>query len=196
MQPEHWSRGPQSLARDWINKVLEQRGWTPNRLAREAGVSPATIPRALNDDRYVTSNTTLGKISKATGIPTPMEAQAAGTPGFREPDAVRLAGSESAVELHQDWWRLGTRAAELAGYLPGDQVLVDQDVAPRAGDLVQAQSYDLQLGTAETIFRIYDPPFLIVRTMDPGISAKPLTVDGERIRIVGTVVRSVRVRGP
>ena len=195
MQPIDYPEGPQSLARDWILKVLAAKGWTPHRLAVEAGLSPATVHRALNDD-HVTSNTTLEKISKATGIPTPLAAHAAGQSGFRESDAVPLHAPARTESDAQTWWRLNTRAAELAGYLPGDEVLTDQSVMPRAGDLVCAQVYDFQMGSAETVFRIFDPPYLVVRTMDPSVSTKPLPVDGKHVLIMGTVVRSVRLRSP
>ena len=185
----------QANTREWIKKVLERRGWTPNRLAKEAGVSPATIFRALNDDRFVTSTTTLEKIAAAAGVPSPMQS---GT-GFAEPDGITLVASQLPAiltpVLNQVPWELRTRAAELAGYLPGDVLLVDPDVAPASGDLVCAQVYNFQNGTAETVFRIFEPPYLIARTMDPSITAKPLLVDDERVKIWGVAVRSLRTRG-
>lgn len=193
MQPTDYPEGPQALARDWILKVLAAKGWSANRLAKEAGLSSATVHRALNDP-HVTSNTTLEKISKATGIPSPIAAHASGQPGFREADAEPMRAPARTEDPAQTWWRLNTRAAELAGYLPGDEVLTDARIVPRAGDLVCAQVYDLRRDTAETVFRIFDPPYLIARSMDPSVPAKPLLVDGQTVVLVGTVIRTQRTR--
>lgn len=185
----------QSSTREWIKRAMERRGWTANRLAKEAGLAPSTVHRALNDPRFVTSTTTLEKIATATGLPSPVHS---GT-GFAEADAVPLDAADIPSSLRpadaEVVWELKTRAAELAGFLPGDLVLLDPRITPRAGDLVCAQVYNFQLGTAETVFRLFEPPYLITRTMDPSITAKPLLVDDERVKVWGVAVRSLRTRG-
>jgi transcriptional regulator with XRE-family HTH domain len=188
----------QRITRKWLEGVLKAKGWTPNRLAKEAKVSPATIHRALNDEDLVTSNTVLDKIARAAGVPSPIEGKAA--PGLREPDAVFMepAVLPSAFRpgAAQAVWQLKTRATELAGYLPGDYVLVDQGVEPAAGSLVCAQIYDLNRDTADTVFRVFDPPYIVTRTMDPNLSAKPLPVDDDHVKIWGTVIRMLRESVP
>lgn len=191
---------PQLATRAFIQRVLDAKGWTSNRLAKEAGLSPATIHRAMNDDRFVTSTTTLDKIARAAGMTWQMSgARSTGQGGFAEVEAARFTAEADIPDSlrpddHEGVWRLATRAAELAGYLPGDLVLVRQGVEPRAGDLVCVQVYNLQMDTAETIWRIYEPPYVVPRTMDPAVSAKPLLVDGERVMIWGVVMRALRVR--
>lgn len=119
-----------------------------------------------------------------------------------EPEATFI--SEDAAMLQpvfspgdgEGCWRLMSRAVELAGYLPGDLLLVSQKVSPLAGDVVCAQIYDGQTDSAETVFRVYEPPFIITRTMDPAHSQKPRIVDNERVVIWGTVIRSFRERKP
>ena len=69
-----------------------------------------------------------------------------------------------------------------------------ETVPPRSGDVVAAQVYNLERGTAETKLRVYEAPFLTTRTMDPASTDRPLFVDNERVHVAGTVVRSLRVR--
>jgi hypothetical protein len=69
-------------------------------------------------------------------------------------------------------------------------------VKPRAGDVVAAHVYNLGRGTAETVLRLYDPPYLVTRSTDDAISLKPLLVDDERVRITATAIGSTRRRAP
>jgi len=200
MTQNRTKQGPQEAARQFIRRVLTAKKWTPNRLGREAKVSPSTVHRALNDDRFVTGNTVLDKIAKAAGIEWSSASAPMGQPGqFGEAEATPYTSeAEIPAELlpadGEAVWRLNTRAIELAGYLPGDLVLVRQGVDAVNGDLVCAQVYNFQQDTAETVWRIYDAPYLVARTMDPSVSTKPLTVDGERVIIWGVVIRCLRVR--
>lgn len=190
----------QEAARAFIRRVMEIKGWTANRLAKEAKLSTATVHRALNDPRFVTSTSTLDRISKAGGVSWQLTAARSSTAGgFAEPEAQRYTAEQIKwghldITGNEAAWVLATRAVELAGYLPGDHLLVSPDATARAGDLVCAQVYNLQLDTAETVFRVYDPPYLIPRTMDPSISSKPLLVDNERVMIWGVVLKCLRVR--
>jgi hypothetical protein len=93
-----------------------------------------------------------------------------------------------------DAWRLKTMALEEAGYLPGDIVFVENledGQAPRPQDAVCAQIVDYQHGAAETVWRVYDPPYLVGAATDR-TAYKPLAVDGERVKIVGIIRESYR----
>lgn len=186
----------------WLRRILDAKHWTPHRLAKEAGLGPATVHRALHDARFMPSLSTIEKIALASGMSLPrgLGSSASGpAPGFGEPEAVPMAESTKAsppsLDPDRSVWRLVTRAVELAGYLPGDSVVVDQSVTPVAGDLVCAQVYDLGGDSAETVFRIYHPPYLVSHSLDRDVSRKPLVVDNERVRIAGTVISMARVRG-
>ncbi|MDE2579986.1 MAG: hypothetical protein KGL46_14375, partial [Hyphomicrobiales bacterium] len=91
-------------------------------------------------------------------------------------------------------WRIENRALELAGYIPGDIVLIDQAAAARDGDTVIAQIYDFDIGDARTRIRRYDGVYLTTATMDAALAERPLPVDGERVVIVGRIVRMFRNR--
>jgi hypothetical protein len=55
--------------------------------------------------------------------------------------------------------------------------------------LVNFKLYDR--GGSETVWRLFDPPFLISSTVQ-GHPHKPLLVDSERVRITGVIVASLR----
>ena len=191
---------PQIATRAFIQRVLDAKRWTANRLAKEAGLSPATVHRAMHDERFVTSTTTLDKIARAAGMTWQMAgARSTAQGGFAEAEATRFTAEADMPDSlkpadNEGVWRLSTRAAELAGYLPGDLVLVRQGIEARAGDLVCVQVYNLQMDTAETVWRVFEPPYVVPRTMDPQVSPKPLLVDGERVMIWGVVLKCLRVR--
>lgn len=88
-------------------------------------------------------------------------------------------------------WELNTRALELAGYLPGDVVLVDLNATPKPGDAVYAQLYDWPGRKAQTVMRIFERAgpinLLVAKTTDPGL-AQPHIVDGERVVIKGVLM--------
>jgi transcriptional regulator with XRE-family HTH domain len=103
----------------------------------------------------------------ATGRPVPVAAslgggigygdagmvptEAAPPSGLAEPEALAYAASTKGSNLDRaiaafigglvaEAWQLRTRALELAGYLPGDIVVVDRNLEPRPGDVVVAQT--------------------------------------------------------
>jgi transcriptional regulator with XRE-family HTH domain len=91
-----------------------------------------------------------------------------------------------------DFWEIRGRALDLAGLLPGDVVAVDLRQSEfKAGDVVCAQIYDWQKGSATTVFRVYEPPYLIALSTDPQ-HRKPVLVDGEQVLLKGRVVASFR----
>jgi transcriptional regulator with XRE-family HTH domain len=95
---------------------------------------------------------------------------------------------------NQSTWLVKNRALELAGYLPGDYLLIDQSITPRHEDIVCANVAKIDEAGAETKFRLYRPPFLLTRTLDKNSDDMPLYVDGERVVIMGVVIKSVRIR--
>jgi len=50
---------------DWLNKILSLSGWSPSRLAKEAGLAPSTVNRILAGADHVLSTTTIGRIEAA-----------------------------------------------------------------------------------------------------------------------------------
>lgn len=186
----------QEALRGWIDRILQARHWSKTRLAKEAGVAQTTITR-LYDDRYdgAMNSTTVTKIARASGIAPPRSLGLSDDmPGFREPELIPLAIDAAEIgDGHVTEWRIAGNALVLAGYLPGDKVWVRDDIRPEHGDIVIAQVYNIETGTAETVIRIYNPPYLTTASIAVE-DRKPLIVDGERVLIRGVVIRSERRR--
>lgn len=193
--------------RAWLRQVALQTGKPLTRIAKEVGIAPSTLTRPLREGEDGTSTlhaNTIEKISAHTGIAPPSaaaRAQRRPVRGLSEEAvpfvadnspidaAVRAltGGSNAAVP-----WTLKTRALEGAGYLPGDIVILDLNAAAGPGDAVCAQVYDWRGGTAETVWRLYDPPVLVGAPRDIDQRPKPLVVDNDLVVIKGRIRASLR----
>lgn len=200
--------------RNWLRDVLAQTQTDPTNLARKSGVAPSTLLRFLRGDGSL-SFRTAAKLAHATGAKLPMVAEQQPQPqplaGFSEIEGTPFELDRSAkpkTRLEQaihaliggrvaaDPWLLSSNTLEDAGYLPGMIVIVDLNAQPDRGDVVCAQLYRWEEGTAETIFRLYEPPFLLAATREARYR-KPLFVDNDRVVIKGVVTEALRVRaGP
>jgi hypothetical protein len=195
---------PRDEQRRWLKRVLQITGKAPTALAQEARLAPTTLTRFLNDPEHATalSARSISAVEKTTGLrygedPRPI--------GFRESEAEPFAGANGDAVFADlvkrtvgtangiDPWTLRSRALEIAGYLPGDVLVVDLNRQPEPGDIVCAQVYDWVRAKAETIFRIWEPPFLVGLSLDAKYR-KPLVVDNEHVVMRGVVMASMRPR--
>lgn len=178
-------------------------------IAGEIGVSRSTLSDKISKSDNGISllrSDVIDKIVARYSVPGP--SGPAGGGAFRE-DAEPyvsektdpLAGALQALIAGNNAltvWTLQTRALELAGYLPGDVVLVDLNATPTPGDAVCAQIYDWPKMKAETVMRIFHratPVDLIsTRSLDPALQRTDV-VDGEHVIIKGVLLPH-RLRGP
>ncbi len=188
-----------NLQRRWLERVEEVTGLTTSEIARRAGKHHTTLTGFKNKpERGPLNSLTLQMISEATGVP--LTEAARGTPapsGMSEEAEPYVATEDNAIAVAiraliggrpgVDPWRLRTHALEDAGYKPGDLVIVDLNAEPKAGNAVCAQVYDWERGRAETIWRIFEPPYLIAATADRSLR-KPLLVDNQQVAIKGVVL--------
>jgi len=193
--------------RRYLEQVMARTGWSQSELAARAGLDASTLSRFLTASRsgHALRPATLRKIERASGIAIDgSQTQAPSPAGFAEPEAApldRSANSPLAAAVaalmrghnNLDPWVLNSRALETAGFLPGDVLLVGLNETPLAGDVVCAQIYDWPAGKAETVFRLFRPPYLVAATADPALQT-PHVVDGSRVAIKGVVVNSLRGR--
>ena len=178
----------------WLRAVLLHLGWTGTELARRMGKPPSTINRFLNDPdaTHNLSVRTLKEVEAKTGFPPLKYPEAMRARGFTESDAApfrALADARPGV----DPWLLKSQALDAIGFLPGDVLIVSLNEKPRAGDVVCAQVYDWGKGRAETIFRVYEPPYLMAATTAKEL-LRPHVVDDERVVIKGVMLQSLRPR--
>lgn len=189
--------------RAWLNGLIAKHGTSARKVATQSGIAPSTIYRALEESGdFVMSTTILAKISNAFGEPMPTgmggATQTAGRNGFADTDLVAYVGlapdMPAKPEDNHYRARVMSDVLNLEHIRPGDVLDFDMSIEPRAGDIVVAQHYHLHRDRAETVLRVYQPPYLLTRSSNPLVDQRPMLVDGERVKIMGTFVRLVRDR--
>ena len=192
------------LHRDYVRLVVRHSGKSATALAKDLGIAPSTLTRLLKapDDSPATLHArTLRKLQDHSGIP-PLFGDDPSVPaavrGLRE-DAVPFDAKSADPVLSAalkaliggrkaaDPWTIRTRSLERIGFLPGDVVIVDLGRKPESGDAVCAQVYDWRRGSAETVMRLCEPPYLVAASLDEGLR-RPLVVDDEQVMIKGVIL--------
>lgn len=193
------------LHRAYVQQVVEKTGVKPTPLAKAIGVSPSTLTRLLNepDDSAATLHAgTLAKLEAFSGITPPTDYElthsARQVPrGLRE-DAQPFVPADVPDDLAHavkvltsgrkniEAWLVTSRALECAGYVPGDAVIVDVSIQPRAGDPVCADVHDWRTRTTDTVMRFFEPPYLVPSTFDETLR-RPIVVD-DRVAIKGVIL--------
>lgn len=189
----------------WLDFVLRTKGWRTAELARRSGVNASTFAKFKNDpeNKSRLEPGTITLIERATGLKAFDTTQTERPRGLGEQESIPYDAepvevlNEAVRALRSgrngvDPWVLRSRCLEVAGYVPGDVLMVDMNAKPEQGDVVCAQVYD-RLGRAETVFRIFEDPFLVASSLD-GTFFKPLLIDNERVVVRGVVVASFRDR--
>lgn len=197
--------------RAWLDHVVTATGRTLSEIAREGDITPSTLTRFRNNTTHTgtLSAPTMAAVSAVTGIPLPQEISAAApvpSRGFAESEAVEWAAEpgEDAVAtaikamtggvLNMVPWELKSEALLYENYKPGDILIVDLNAEPKPGNIVLVQLYDWRnrSGT-ETVFRLYEPPFLIAA--GPVEAAKkPRLINADDLAIKGVVQAMLRHR--
>ncbi|MFO1033068.1 MAG: helix-turn-helix transcriptional regulator [Hyphomicrobiales bacterium] len=185
-----------------IRELLARTGWTQTELAKRAGVDPSTLSRFLSEtqkDQSLRASTLL-RIEAAAGVPLEKVEAAedhSTFSGLAEGEAEPLAQGHGQLLPHTDdtlaldAWVLKSRALDQMGYLPGDVLYVKLGAAPFKGNIVCAQVYDWPKRTAQTLFRLYDPPYLVAATQHVAL-LRPYEVDNQNVIIKGVVQHMVR----
>lgn len=202
--------------RAWVKAVAAYKGWTVSKWAKrtrvgdgEKSLAPSTLTRFLNDPdvTHELTDKTIIALAESAGV-EPMvmpgsrrpsglaEADAAPyTPEQVQGDDYLRASVENLIRGRNSLTPLvmRTRALEHAGYLPGDVLIVDLNAKPQPDDIVCAQVYDWTGDRAETVVRIFQPPYLVSSSSDARF-LKPLVVDDDQVMIKGVIVQLMRPR--
>lgn len=80
----------------------------------------------------------------------------------------------------------------LAGYVPGDRILVDREREPEEKDCVVCQLYDEETGWGPPLLRCYEPPFLIPHSVEGHY--RFFEESTHEIRILGVIVSRYQQR--
>ena len=187
---------------EWVRAVMSYLGVpSANQLAEMAGVNPANIQRPLSPNyKGKFGVATIARIAAAANL-RPMEFPSRPA-GLGEPEAAQFTfdGAQDAIDSNidravreltrgrngRDPWIMKSYALEMSGVLPGDILIVDMNLQPKPKDIVCAQIYSRGGREAETVFRVYEPPYLMMNSLRYGIQ-KPIPVDGEDVVIRGVV---------
>lgn len=199
----------------WFKLQQKRVGVTADQIAAHLGRDRSVVSKILSGKQRMTLEwanafaavlqvplaTVLEKAGAADG---PLLQQV--VPGFAESDATQFVyglGSGEAAQIRSiaqilgerpgvDVWRVKSVSMMLAGYLPGDYILVDSHAAERVrpGDVVIAQIYGRE--GASTVLRRFAPPVLIAASASPE-DQKVHVVDGENVVVRGKIIASWRV---
>lgn len=195
----------ESDQRDFVMRALKRSGVKyVSTLAKKAGVDPSTLSKFMRGTRdgHVLTFPIIHRLETFSGETFNASSMVPAPPALGEPEAQRLdpasgTALESLVNAARggrntvDPWLLKSRALEAMGLKPGDTLLVDLAMQPKPGDVVCAQVYDWQKGRAETVFRRFDPPYLVAASNDLDL-LRPYYIDGQNVRIAGVVTDSFR----
>ena len=192
--------------REWLQRIIREHQVKPTPLAKAAGVAATTITRKLNDphDTAILSELSVARIAAHLGIPAPNFLSDEGLRGFAESEAAEWISEGSADPvataiaamtgnvLHKVAWELKSEALLYENYRPGDILIVDLNAQPKSGDIVLVQLYDWRnrAGT-ETVFRLYEPPFLIA-SGPVEAAKKPRLINADEVGIKGVVEAMLR----
>jgi len=177
--------------RVWLQAIIDASGKSLTRFAQDAGISHTTLSRALNPNEPPPNfrADTIAKLISLSGQPAPDSVRAT---GMAEPDVLPIApaNDDAAGHLGPDRheWQVGASFSRLAGYRPGDRLLVDMAERPCDGDDVLVQIEDMK-GGATTHLRRFRRGWVLA-----GPETEPEYVDGIRVRVAGVVVKSWRLR--
>lgn len=196
-------KGPEEVVREWLGYLKTKHRLRSDReIATRSGLSPTTVYRWLDPNaHFVMSLSKLKQVADAFEEPLPAGLGDIGRDaGFSEEMTAFVgaspAGMPAKPEIDHGRWLLNSEVLNLEGFRPGDLLDFNLKLRPERGDIVVAQVRDSKLGTAQTVLRQYQPPFLLTRSSDPSIDPAPLTVDDKDVYIVGVFEQMVRLRRP
>ena len=181
-----------------IRAKLKEKGLTQDKVEKILGLPEKAMSKILRGKRDLSGEEVLA-LSRLLGT-TPEELLDGGH-GFAESEAeyipepqledeeIRLA-TLLYKDGRADTMVVNSPALVLEGLMPGDRILVDLRAKPKRGDCVVVRFLDEDQASAETLLRVYKPPFLAPSSVDR--SFEPLSLDDNRVQVKGVIVGSYR----
>jgi transcriptional regulator with XRE-family HTH domain len=201
----------------WFKAQKKRAGVTNADIARRLGRDHTVVSKIVAGSQKMTFEWA-NAFAQVLGVPLAEVLSQAGQidstaaqqlrPGFAESDAVAwvpgpalreasevqaIASALGADRPGVDVWIVKSRSMAIGGYLEGDYLVVDthQSERVKAGDVVIAQIYNNNSGTASTVLRRFQPPVLVAASVDPD-DQRVHVVDGVNVVIRGKVTASWR----
>lgn len=197
----------------WFKTQKKKVGVTNAEIAARLGRDHSVISKIVSGSQRMTLEwgkifaealqVPLAEVLEKFGVADAPTAQQI-SPGFSESDVAPWVSAPSSdrqtVTIAQafgarpgvDIWKINTASMSMAGYLPGDYMLVDTHQAERVhlGDVVVAQVYSPT--GAKTVLRRWMPPVLVAAA-PPGSDEPVYVVDNNNVVIRGKVTASWRL---
>lgn len=178
---------------EWLRKAVEKTGLSLNALAELANVNPATLYRFDSGESEKMRPVTINRIAKVAKLEPPAFT------GVSEGDAREYSIADmpdiappGPERPHLIAVKIINEAMSGAGLHSGDYLWINRKIEPRSGDIVCAQLYDFRLGSADTIIRFFEPPYLVAASAEPEFR-RPILFDDDKAQITGVAVRHIRV---
>lgn len=191
-----------------LKTLMEKHGVSQTALARILGRDKAVVTNLYQGRRQLKADEAM-RIARHLGVPVAEVLGAEAAAGLAEPSLIpfhhepakaracphvvrrdgkyyyeepsQVSGKAYALEVRDD-------SLNLAGFLPGDIVFSELDRRVKKGDVAVTQHYEKQ--DAQTLLRIYEPPYL--RPHSTSAAFKPLHLEEDDVRVVSPVIRLVR----
>lgn len=207
---------------NWFKARQKKVGVTAEDIAQRMGRNRSAVSHIYNGDRRMSLEwaqafadvlqVSVDEVLARAGViesqdGTPKRTTGQKPNGFEEADAApftpkpgqadqiaTIARAMGGERPGVDVWQVKTNALELNGYMPGDFILVDtnQSEMCKPGDFAVAQVYNWQTGTAETVFRRFEPPVLVSACTDKSLRGV-FVVDQNNVSIRGKIIASWRL---
>lgn len=197
----------QRETKEWLTAVAKHLNLSPSQLALNSGMAASTVTRFTNDrsGKATITQSSLEKIAKYSGF-RPGQIPGRGRSGIAEPDTIPFGHENTAwpkwvtaaIEAAKagrngvEAWIMKGAALDGIGIMPGDIVIIDQNARAKTGDVVLAEVIDQVVGTAETVMRLYQKPFITTHSMRLG-PGRPEQVDDDRVSIAGVRIGTIRL---
>lgn len=202
------TRHPPDDLRRRLRQAMDRHGLKPAEWARRAGVDSGTLYKFFKGVNDSVTHRTLEKLADAVGESVPAITGAVQAGGGNHEGAGLAENDTAAPPAGRDGYmravaavlqpglrrpavlRITNDAIGLAGFVPGDHVIIDTERSAAQGDIVIAQIYDDDAGAAETVIRELRDGYLVPRSLGGAYPVYP--AGGEHTRIVGVVVDKFR----
>lgn len=194
---------PEEDQQAWLMGLLKRYDLTATELARRAELNPSTLTRFLQPggrEGHELSARTIRKIKDSLHLADQSTNSVSGA--SIQPEARLITNTDQLPAEIQvaaralttgrngvDLWHIQSAGLDPIRLARGDIAIVDLNAEPRSRDRVCAQIYDHPSGTASTVFRLWEPPYLL-----SGGIGRPEVPDGRNVVIIGVVIATLTPR--
>ncbi|MEM9809823.1 MAG: hypothetical protein AAF788_01225 [Pseudomonadota bacterium] len=175
--------------------ITAAKARNPSHLAEMINSPASTLTGFVSGRSKTLRSGTLNKLAALTGIAPPGALSQKPAAGFFESEAIPFAGRIPDMPVdpvggQHFLMQMQARTLELSDIKPGDILVFRRDVEPVLETPVCVQRTDARHGTADTLIRLWKPPFLMTHSTQID---SPIMIDSDII-VMGVLEKSFRVQ--